>query len=94
MLSGYRGTLRLQECSPGTGVPFLHDIESFHLEIKKKLSTAFHPKTNGQNKRPNNTMEVYLRAFINLEQKNWLKLLSKAEFIYNNSKITSTGDIA
>ena len=40
----------------------------YFFDIKRRLSTAFHSQTNGQIKRQNNTMEVYLRAFINFEQ--------------------------
>lgn len=36
-------------------------------------------------------MEVYLQAFVNFEQNNWVKLLPMAEFAYNNIKNTSTG---
>ena len=32
----------------------------YFLGIKRKLSTAFYPQTNGQTKRQNNTIEVYL----------------------------------
>ena len=40
----------------------------YFLEIKKRLSTAFHLQTNSQTKRQNSTMEAYLRAFVNWEQ--------------------------
>ena len=36
-------------------------------------------------------MEVYLRAFINIEQNNWAQLLSMAKFTYNNAKNASSG---
>ncbi len=46
----------------------------YFLGIKKKLSIAFHPQTDDQIKRQNNTMEVYLRAFVNWEQDDWARL--------------------
>ncbi len=63
----------------------------YFLGSKKKLSTAFHPQTDGQTKRENSTMEVYLRAFVNWEQDDWARLLPMTEFAYNNAKNTSTG---
>jgi hypothetical protein len=56
-----------------------------HLGINHRLSTAFHPQTNGQTEQHNQTMEQYLWAFCNYEQDNWVELLPFAEFAYNNS---------
>ncbi len=63
----------------------------YFLNIKKKLSTAFHPQTDGQIERQNNTMEAYLRAFVYWEQDDWARLLPIAEFAYNNTRNASTG---
>ncbi len=63
----------------------------YFLGIKRKLSTAFHPQTDGQTERQNSTMEVYLRAFVNWEQDDWARLLPMAVFAYNNAKNASTG---
>ena len=58
----------------------------YFLGVKWRLSTAFHPQTNGQTKRQNSTMEAYLRVFVNFEQNDWARLLPMAEFAYNNAK--------
>ena len=63
----------------------------YFLGIKRRLSTAFHPQTDGQTERQNSTMEAYLRAFVNWEQNDWARLLPMAEFAYNNSKNANTG---
>jgi transposase InsO family protein len=56
-----------------------------HSFIKRRMSTAFHPQTDGQTEVLNRIVEGYLRAFISLEQMNWAKLLPTAAFAYNNS---------
>jgi transposase InsO family protein len=61
------------------------------LGTKSKLSTAFHPQTNGQAERTNQVLEQYLRCFINAKQSNWVSLLPMAEFAYNNTVQASTG---
>ncbi len=40
----------------------------YFLEIKKKLSTAFHPQMENQTERQKSMMEAYLRVFVNWEQ--------------------------
>jgi len=41
------------------------------LEIKSKLSTAFHSQTDGQTERVNQVLEQYLRMFIDHRQEQW-----------------------
>uniref|UniRef100_A0A8C5P957 Gypsy retrotransposon integrase-like protein 1 n=1 Tax=Leptobrachium leishanense TaxID=445787 RepID=A0A8C5P957_9ANUR len=59
------------------------------LRIQVKLSTAYHPQTNGQNERVNQTLEQYLWCFTCHLQDNWLDLLPAAEFAYNSSHHSS-----
>ena len=54
------------------------------LGIKTKLSTAFHPQTDGQTERMNQELEQYLRFFIENRQKDWPEWLVAAEFVINN----------
>lgn len=60
------------------------------LGIKQKLSTAFHPQTDGQTERVNQVVETYLRLYINYGQNNWSQYLPLAEFAYNNATHSST----
>ena len=54
------------------------------LGIATRLSTAFHPQTDGQTERINASMEEYLRAHVNYLQDDWVRYLSLAEFAANN----------
>ena len=64
----------------------------FHFfGIKRRLFTAFYSQTDGQIKRQNSTIEVYLRALVNFKQNNWAKLLPMAKSAYNKAKNTNTG---
>src|SRR5439155_18121947 len=57
----------------------------FHIKARRKLSTAFHPQTDGQMERQNQTLEYYLHCYINYRQNDWVKWLLQAEFAYNNA---------
>jgi len=54
------------------------------LEIQTKLSTAYHPQTDGQTERINQELEQYLRVFIDHRQEQWPDWLEMVEFAYNN----------
>jgi len=60
------------------------------LGIQTKLSTAYHPQTDGQTERINQKLEQYLRVFIDHRQEQWPDWLGTAEFAYNNKIHTST----
>jgi hypothetical protein len=60
------------------------------LDVQQKLSTAFHPETDGQTERVNQSLKQYLRMFCNYEQDNWRDLLPLAEYAYNNSTTSTT----
>ena len=60
------------------------------LGIKTKLSTAFHPQTDGQTEQMNQELEQYLRFFIEHRQKDWPEWLAAAEFAINNKVHTAT----
>ena len=60
------------------------------LEIKTKLSMAYHPQIDGQIKRTNQELEQYLRMYVNHRQNNWSEWLAMAEFAFNNKVHTAT----
>jgi transposase InsO family protein len=62
-----------------------------HLRINRRLSTAYHPQTDGQTKRQNHILEQYLCAYVNYLQDDWVHWLPLAEFAYNSSVHASTG---
>jgi transposase InsO family protein len=62
----------------------------YYSLIKRCFSTAFHPQTDGQTERTNQTLECYLRCYINFEQDDWARLLPCAEYACNNSINDST----
>src|SRR5437667_1473928 len=61
------------------------------LGIEARLSTAFHPETDGQTENANAIMEQYLRMYCSYLQDDWEKWLSLAEFTANNTTNESTG---
>ena len=60
------------------------------LGIEMRLSTAFHPQTDGQTKWMNQELEQYLRFFVDYRQKDWPEWLALAEFAVNNKAHTAT----
>jgi Integrase zinc binding domain/Integrase core domain len=61
------------------------------LDVKGNRSTSYHPESDGQTERVNQTLEQYLRIYCDFHQDDWYQLLPLAEFVYNNAKSSSTG---
>lgn len=59
--------------------------------IQRRLSTAYHPETDGSTERTNSTVEAYIRAYTSYDQKDWYKLLPLAELALNGRMSTSIG---
>ena len=55
------------------------------IGTKQRLSISYHPQTDGQTERTNQTIEQYLRYYLNYKQNNWVFLLPIAQFTFNNS---------
>jgi len=60
------------------------------LGIEMRLSTVFHPQTDGQTEHMNQELEQYLRFFVEHRQKNWPEWLASVEFAVNNNIHTAT----
>jgi hypothetical protein len=61
------------------------------LGIARRLSTAYHPQTDGQTERQNQTLKTYLQSYVDEQQSNWAAYLHIAEFAYNNSQNSTLG---
>jgi transposase InsO family protein len=56
----------------------------YHAQIRRLLSTAYRPQTDGQTERQNQILEHYLRAYC-VEQADWASWLWLAEWAHNTT---------
>ena len=59
--------------------------------VDLRLSTSYHPQTDGQTERLNQCLETYLRCFVHACPTKWLQWLPLAEFWYNSSLHSALG---
>jgi len=57
---------------------------------RRALTTSYHPQVDSQMEILNQTIEVAIRAFINLSQDNWVDLLPYLSLTYNSIPHTAT----
>ncbi|OKO99443.1 Transposon Ty3-I Gag-Pol polyprotein, partial [Penicillium subrubescens] len=67
------------------------EIVCERLSIRRRLSTAFHPQTDGATERANQEIERILRVFTTYAQDNWKDLLPIVAVAINNRDAASTG---
>jgi hypothetical protein len=60
------------------------------FSVKLNFSTAYHPQTDRQTKRVNQTLEQYLQIYIDYTQDDCANFLPLTEFAYNNTTHSST----
>ena len=60
------------------------------LDVRMRKSMAFHPQTDGQTERVNQSLQQYLHQYCNYEKDNWNDLLPLAEYAYKNSATMAT----
>ena len=61
------------------------------LGTNLKMSSAYHPQTDGSTKRANRTVTQMLRQCINAKQTDWVAKLPAIEFAINSARSESTG---
>lgn len=66
-------------------------MELFKLMGSKLyFSMRFHRLTDGKTEKMNALLELYLRHFVSVNQKDWAKLLDVAQFSYNLQRSETT----
>jgi hypothetical protein len=66
--------------------------ELFRLSgTKLRMSSAYHPQSDGQTEIVNKVLQQYLRCFVHEQPKRWGEFLHWAEWHYNTAVHTSTG---
>ena len=63
------------------------------LGIKRNMSSAYHPQTDGQSERTNQSVETALRIFANYQQNDWSTWLPVIQYQLN-SHVSSTTKVA
>jgi hypothetical protein len=70
------------------GAIFLSEFWTALFKIMRTtllITTSYHPQTDGQSERTNQTAEIALRHLVNASKTDWVNHLPEVEFTINNS---------
>ncbi|GBM02378.1 Retrovirus-related Pol polyprotein from transposon 412 [Araneus ventricosus] len=59
--------------------------------VDHRMTTAYHPQTNGLTERFNKTLADMLSMYVDVEQRNWDQILPFVTFAYNTARQETTG---
>ena len=82
-----------QICHTDQGREFVNELNAKLFElagVSQRISSAYHPQSNGLDERINQTISRTLRKYINDEQDDWDQYLDSILFSYRTSKHAST----
>jgi hypothetical protein len=57
----------------------------YHLWIRLRYNIVYHSQIDEQIEKQNQTLESYLRSYVNYQQNDWIKWFSIIEYVYNNN---------
>ena len=82
-----------QICHTDQGREFVNQLNGKLFElagVKHRISSAYHPQTNGLDEKANQTISRTLLKYVNDEQDDWDEYLDSILFAYRTSKHAST----
>lgn len=74
------------------GIPLsvISDRDPRALQVHLRMSTAFHPQTDGSTERMNRLVNQMMRNLVNIRQDNWVDCLPAIEFAINSHQNATT----
>jgi hypothetical protein len=57
----------------------------YHLWVRLRYNIVYHSQIDEQIERQNQTLELYLKSYVNYQQNDWVRWFNIIEYVYNNS---------
>ena len=73
----------ISNCDPRFTSKFTRELCRL-MGIEQNISTAYHPRTDGQSEHTNQWVKTFLQFVTNYKQDDWVRWLPMAQFAHNN----------